>query len=485
MGKLDGLGGDKVFYYFEEICKIPHGSENEMALSDYIVAFAKDRGLYYRQDESHNVLIKKNGSKGYEEVPPVILQGHIDMVCEKNAGTEMDFLKDPLDIYVEDGFIHARGTTLGGDDGIAVAYMLALLDDNTLKHPPIEALFTVEEEIGMGGARAFVPFDLAGKRLLNMDTEEEGVLLSGCAGGRRVRVYLPAERVEIPEGKGAYQISIRGLKGGHSGSDIHLQKASANRLMGRVLYMLQEKEQFSLASVDGGNMDNAICREAEAVIVFDKEKEDEIRDFLVKTENLLKEEYNSCEPSITISIELLREAVFQVFTKDIQNKVIYTLLLLPYGVQTMSKEMEGLVESSSNIGIVKTTAEYIYFDNAVRSSVESRKELICQKIHAIANLCGATVEEVNDYPGWRFNPDSEMLKLFAKTYHEMNGKDASIAAIHAGLECGLFSEKIPDLDMVSIGPEMHDVHTPDERLSVASTIRVWEYLKEVLRKMNH
>ncbi len=485
MGKLDGLGGDKVFYYFEEICKIPHGSENEMALSNYIVAFAKDRGLYCRQDAHYNVLIKKNGTKEYEDISPVILQGHIDMVCEKNAGTEMDFLKDPLEIYIEDGFIHAKGTTLGGDDGIAVAYMLALLDDQTLEHPPIEAIFTVEEEIGMGGARAFETFDVKGKRFLNMDTEEEGVLLSGCAGGRRVRLYLPAERMEAPTELGAYQISIRGLKGGHSGSDIHLQRASANRLMGRILYMLQEKVPFSLASVDGGNMDNAICREAEAVVLFAKENEDMVRTFLAKTENILKEEYNSREPSITISIELLREVVFQVFTEDVKNKVIQTLLLLPYGVQTMSMEMDGLVESSSNIGIIKTTSEYIYFDNAVRSSVESRKELISQKIHAIASLCGARVEEVNDYPGWRFNPDSEMLKIFARTYQEMYGREAQISAIHAGLECGLFSEKIPGLDMVSIGPEMHDVHTPDERLSICSTIRVWEFLKEVLKRMDH
>lgn len=485
MGKLDGLGGDTIFHYFEEICKIPHGSENEMVLSDYIVAFAKERGLYCRQDSHYNILIKKAASKGYEDVAPVILQGHIDMVCEKNADTEMDFLTEPIEISVEDDFIHAKGTTLGADNGIAVAYMLALLDDNTLAHPPIETIFTVEEEIGMGGARAFETFDIEGKRFLNMDTEEEGVLLSGCAGGRRVRVYLPAERKDSPAKRGAYQISIRGLKGGHSGADIHLQRASANRLMGRVLYMLKENLDFSLASVDGGNMDNAICREAEATVLFSKENEETVRAFLTQAEKSFLEEYNSREPSITITMESLKEEVFKVLSEDTKNQLISILLLLPYGVQTMSMEMMGLVESSSNIGIVKTNADHIYFDNAVRSSVESRKELICQKIHSVASLCGARVEEVNDYPGWRFNPDSSLLKIFAKTYREMYGKDATISAIHAGLECGLFSEKIPNLDMVSIGPEMYDVHTPDERLSISSAIRVWEYLKEVLKRMDH
>ncbi|MDD4842760.1 MAG: aminoacyl-histidine dipeptidase [Anaerotignum sp.] len=485
MGKLDGLGGDKVFYFFEEICKIPHGSENEMALSDYIVAFAKERGLYCRQDAHYNVFIKKAGSKGYENAAPIILQGHIDMVCEKNAGTELDFLTDPIEIYAEGDFIHARGTTLGADDGIAVAYILALLEDDTLAHPPIEAIFTVEEEIGMGGTRAFETFDVEGKRFLNMDTEEEGVLLSGCAGGRRVRVYLPAERSDSPVGKKAYQISIRGLKGGHSGADIHLQRANANRLMGRILYMLKEAVDFSVASVDGGNMDNAICREAGATVLFAAENEPTVRELLGKWEKMIQEEYNSCETSITITMETLQEEVFKVLTEETKNKLIHILLLLPYGVQTMSMEMEGLVESSSNIGIVKTTSEHIYFDNAVRSSVESRKELICQKIYSIASLCGASVEDVNDYPGWKFNPNSPLLKLFAKTYGEFYGKEAEISAIHAGLECGLFSEKILDLDMVSIGPEMHDVHTPDERLSISSTIRVWEFLKEVLKKMDH
>ena len=485
MGKLDGLGGGKVFYFFEEICKIPHGSENERALSDYIVAFAKKRGLYCRQDEHYNVLIKKAGSKGYENAAPIILQGHIDMVCEKNAETELNFLTDPIEIYVDGDFIHAKGTTLGADDGIAVAYMLALLEDDALAHPPIEAIFTVEEETGMGGARAFETFDLEGKRFLNMDTEEEGVLLSGCAGGRRVRVYLPAERNDSPVGRKGYMISIRGLKGGHSGADIHLQRANANPLMGRILYMLKEAVDFSLAGVDGGNMDNAICREAEATVLFADKDEETVRELLKKIEKGFQEEYNSRETSITITMETLREEVFKVLTENTKNKLIYILLLLPYGVQTMSMEMEGLVESSNNIGIVRTASEHIYFDNAVRSSVESRKELICQKIYAIANLCGASVENVNDYPGWRFNPDSQLLELFAKTYQEFYGKEAEISAIHAGLECGLFLEKIPNLDMVSIGPELHDVHTPDERLSISSTIRVWEFLKEVLKKMDH
>lgn len=483
MEALKGLDCGKVFYYFEEICKIPHGSGNEMALSDYIVRFAEERGLYCRRDDRYNVVIKKPGSKGREDMPPLIVQGHIDMVCEKNTDVAHDFQSDPLDLYIDGDFIRARGTTLGADNGIAVAYMLAMLEDDTLVHPPLEAVFTVEEEIGMGGASDFDAFDLEGRRFLNMDTEVEGDLLVSCCGGRRMRVYLPAKREARPAGEAVFAVRIRGLKGGHSGADIHLQRASANRLLGRTLYALREQTPYHLVQADGGNMDNAICREAEAVISILPGQEETTRKLLAEMEKIFREEYISRETAITITMEPIQEEVPQTLTDGTRDYIIALLLLLPYGVQTMSREMEGLVESSSNIGILKTREDDIFIDNAVRSSVESRKELICQKIQEIAALCGAKTEGVHDYPGWKYNPESELLEIFRQAYIDLRGKEPNVQAIHAGVECGLFSRKIEGLDMISIGPDMFDVHTPDERLSISSTVRVWEYLKEILKRL--
>ena len=482
MNVLDHLGCDKVFTYFEAICDIPHGSFHEKALSDYIVSFAKERGFYCRQDARHNVVIKKPGAAGYEKSPALILQGHIDMVCEKNADTEHDFLTEPLKLYIDGDDIKARGTTLGADNGIAVAYMLALLDANDIQHPPIECVFTVEEEIGMGGATDLDAFDLEGKRFLNMDTEEEGYLMVSCCGGRRMRMYLPAEREAVSAEKKTVALRIRGLKGGHSGADIHLQRASANVLMGRLLLELREKIGYDLVKVNGGNMDNAICREAEAILCIEPEKEAEAKELILELQNIFRAEYKDCESDILLTIEEI-EGVAEVLTAEVRDNIIALLQLLPYGVQTMDTNMEGLVESSSNIGIVRTEDDHIFIDNAVRGSVESRKEAICKKIEVLGELCGAKVVGVNDYPGWQYNPNSELLNIFREAWTEKFGKEPKVVAIHAGLECGLFAKKIPGLDLISLGPDMHDVHTPDERLSISSTIRVWEYLKYVLKKL--
>ena len=482
MNVLDHLGCDKVFTYFEAVCDIPHGSFHEKELSDYIVAFAKERGLYCRQDARHNVIIKKPGTAGYEKSPALIIQGHIDMVCEKNADTEHDFLTEPLKLYIDGDDIKARGTTLGADNGIAVAYMLALLDAENMEHPPLECVFTVEEEIGMGGATDLDAFDLEGKRFLNMDTEEEGYLMVSCCGGRRMRMYLPAERKAASAEKKTVAVRIRGLKGGHSGADIHLQRASANALMGRLLLELREKIGYDLVQVNGGNMDNAICREAEAILCIDPAREGEAKERLAELQDIFWAEYKDRESDILLTMEET-EAAAEVLTGEVRDNIIALLQLLPYGVQTKDTNMEGLVESSSNIGILRTEEDHIFIDNAVRGSVESRKEAICKKIEVLGELCGAKVVGVNDYPGWQYNPDSELLKIFKEAWTEKFGKEPKVVAIHAGLECGLFAKKIPGLDLISLGPDMHDVHTPDERLSISSTIRVWEYLKYVLKKL--
>lgn len=481
MSVLEQFDREQVLYYFEELTKIPHGSGNEKAISDYIVNFAKERGLFYAQDDVCNVCVKKAGTFGLEQSPAIIIQGHLDMVCEKNSGVEHDFQNDPLDIYVENDFIHARGTTLGADNGIAVAYMLALLNGKDLVHPPIEAVFTVEEETGLDGAKTFDTSILEGKMFLNMDTEEEGVLLAGCAGGLRTRLHLPLERVSCNEQ--GYALTIRGLKGGHSGADIHLGRANADCLMGRILDLLDKEVEYDLVSVNGGTMDNAICREAEAVLVLHSDCPQRVREILVDMEEMLLAEYGDVDAGISLGFAQLQEDVFAVLTEEIKRKIICTLTLLPYGVMTMSADMEGLVESSNNIGIVKTLEDSIFFDCAMRSSVASRKDALYQKVCAVSELVGGELEIINEYPGWRYNPNSKLTAFFGEIYEKMYDKKPRIEAIHAGLECGLFAEKINGLDMISIGPEMYDVHTPDERLSISSTMRVWDFVKEVLANL--
>ena len=484
MAVLDNLQADGVFYYFEEITKIPHGSGNEAALGQYIVDFAKERNLAYTIDKAGNVVIKKEASAGYENAPAVIFQGHIDMVCEKLGSVEHDFKKDPLQLEVDGDFIRAKGTTLGADNGIAVAYMLAMLDKKDLQSPAIEAVFTTEEETGMGGAVAFDASDLKGKYFINMDSEEEGKFLISCCGGRRVRVNLPIKKEPKKADAVAYTLQIRGLKGGHSGSDIHLQRASSNKLMGRMLQELCEKGvDYAMASVNGGKMDNAICRETEAVLTLTEKQAQKAASIVSDMETLLKKEYRHTDADMIITWEKSTQAVESVFTEHVKQSCIAILLLIPYGLQTMSLDIDGLVESSSNIGVVETTETELHFDSAVRSAVASRKEVICNKIKAIADLTGATTESSNDYPGWVYDANSQLLKFLQDAYRATSGKEPELMALHAGVECGLFAEKIPGIDMVSLGPDMYDVHTPEERLSISSTIRTWEFLKEVLKRM--
>lgn len=480
---LDGFGTDNVFYFFEEITRIPHGSGNEGPLADYLMEFAKKRGLECRKDENRNVIIKKGGTLGYENSDAVILQGHIDMVCEKLADVEHDFTKEPLQLETDGDFIRAKGTTLGADNGIAVAYMLAALDAENMAHPPLEAVFTTGEEAGMEGAKGLDCSDLKGKYLINMDSEEEGKFLISCCGGRREQIVLPVEYQEKKEDAGAYLLKIKGLKGGHSGSDIHLNRASANKLMGRILKALSEKVDFALVRVDGGKMDNAICREAEAVLAVREADEKNAEQIVAEMEKTLKEEYRRSDGDMIVTWERLREDVSHVMTEDSKEKIISILLLLPFGVESMSMDVEGLVESSSNPGILKTEGNAVYFDNAVRSSVASKKELICLKIRTLAELCGGKCESRADYPGWMYQEDSKLLAVLEKVYRRTTGKEPERVAIHAGVECGLFAEKMPWLDMVSLGPEMYDVHTPEERLSISSTKRTWELLKETLAEL--
>ncbi|MEY8321507.1 aminoacyl-histidine dipeptidase [Lachnospiraceae bacterium 46-61] len=483
MGVLESLEPKSVFYFFEEICSIPHGSRNEKKLSDYIVHFAEKRGLYYKQDEQNNVLIKKKATQGYESKPTIILQAHIDMVCEKNGNVEHDFEKDGLKLIIEDGKIKADGTTLGADNGIGVAYMLAILDAENIAHPDIEAIFTTEEEIGMGGAKEFDASDLKGKIFINLDSEEQGELVISCCGGNKTNVLLPIVWEETPEWGIPYLLKITGLKGGHSGTDIHLQRANANKLMGRILLQIFNVYDIRICSILGGEKDNAIPREAETVLLLKLDDVEAIKKMMTLLNKALCNEYKQSENNISVSLLPMTEKVGECFSKDTVKKLISILLLLPYGIETMDTYTD-LVESSSNIGAVKTEEQHIIFCNAIRSSVASKQRFITQKIDIIAKLTGAETKVTGEYPEWPAKKESHICKVCQQIYKELYKQELVITSVHAGLECGIFSGKLKDIDMVSFGPNITGAHSPDEKADIDSIIKIWEFLLKVIAYKN-
>lgn len=480
---LKELEPKAVFGYFEEITKIPRGSGNERGISDYLVAFAKEYNLEVIQDKALNIIIKKPGTLGYENVPPVIIQGHLDMVNEKNKDTQHDFDKDPLKLKIVDDFIYADGTTLGADNGIAIAYGMALLTSKDIPHPPLEVLMTVEEETGMGGAMALNPADIKGRLLINIDSEEEGKLLVSCSGGVRVIQTLPIQWEAKEAGKTAFMISIRGLKGGHSGMEIDKGRGNSNVILGRILSDLSTNVDFSMSEISGGSKMNAIPREADAKILVGENQIASLENKIMEWNKILKNELMTSDPDIVVLLEKVENNIEKVFSKETKEKVIASLVLIPNGVQSMSMDIKDLVESSTNLGVVITKAASIEFQSAIRSSVKSLKYAILNKAKVVAALVGAELKADSDYPEWQYNPSSKLRSLFERVYSEKYGKMPEITAIHAGVECGLFGEKLEGLDMISIGPNLYDVHTPEEHLSISSTKRTWEFLQEVLKSI--
>ena len=471
-----------VFKYFEEICSIPHGSWNEKALSDHICKWAKGLGLDVLQDGLYNLIIRKPASPGYENAPAVILQGHIDMVCEKNSDSNFDFDNDPLDIYVDGDWVKARGTTLGADNGIAAAIAMAVLADNSLAHPALEVVLTTVEEAGMDGAKAIDAGSLRAKRLINMDSEHEGTFLASCAGGARIRIVVDITRQPVGDGDYArLKLFVGGLKGGHSGMDIDKGRGNANKILGRVLDSLDI--EFCLEDVGGGSKDNAIPREAWATIVAAGDRIAALKKEAAEFAAVLAAEYEHSDPGLFVKAEDAEGSPAQVFTADVKKSVIGLLLTVPSGVAAMSATLADLVETSNNLGVVSVEGDEIVLTCAVRSSVESRKWEIARVISTIAEAMGAKAVISDGYPGWTYNPNSELREIFQRVYKERTGKDSEILAIHAGLECGVFADKIPGLDMISFGPNMSDVHTPDERLSISSTASSYGFLLDVLAAM--
>lgn len=467
-----------VLEYFERICAIPHGSGNTKAVSDFCADFARERGLEYYQDDVNNIIIIKEASAGYEDEPALILQGHLDMVCEKDANTEFDFLKDGLNLTVEGDWLKARGTTLGGDDGIAVAMILAALDDDSLPHPRLEALFTVDEETGMGGAIALDVTPLKGKRMLNLDSEEEGVLTVGCAGGLRVDGHIKMNMEELSSPLAT--ITIGGLTGGHSGAEIDKGRASANKLMGRVLHAIEGIASINLADIFGGRADNVITNETTALFAYDKKDEAAIKAQAAKCQDSLRHEYAAADPDIRIELRFDGEKTLRAADAESTHKAITALMCAPFSVQEMCRKPEGLVQTSVNLGVVRLVDDDFKCVFSVRSSLATQKDYIAEQLKLLFEALGGYAVFHDAYPAWEYAENSplrdKMIRLFTRQY----GYEPKVLVIHAGLECGLFSEKIPGLDAVAMGPDLMDIHSPRERLSLPSLQRCWQLVRAII-----
>jgi dipeptidase D len=479
MRVLDGIKPERVMYYFEEISKIPRCSYEEQKISDYLASVGNRLGLETIQDEALNVIIKKPGTKGYEKSPTVVLQGHMDMVCEKKDGSNHDFSKDPIDLKVDGDLIIAEDTTLGADNGIAVAMGLAIVESENIPHPPLELLITSNEETGMTGASALDPDNIKGKILINIDSEEEGKALVSCAGGERNLVTIPIKWKTL-EGLSTYEIQVRGLKGGHSGMEIDKGRGNSNKILGRILERLNKEVDIDISFIEGGSKSNAIPRYSFARIGIAEDRVELTKETIDKIQKELKVELISKDKDIEILLEKTEDKIDKVFADDTKRAVLNLLFLIPNGVQSMSMDIEGLVESSNNLGVVKTLEEEITIECAIRSSIGSLKTDISNKIRAISELSGAEFESSSSYPAWEYKNDSYIREVFKKAYEDINGKPLEIDAIHAGLECGLFDEKFDDMDMISFGPNIYGVHAPGENFSISSTDRSYELLLKVL-----
>lgn len=464
-----------VLHYFEEIAHIPHGSGNTGPIADYLEGFAKARGLFCYRDAANNVLIRKPATPGYEQRPTIVFQGHTDMVIAKTEDCPIDPLCEGLLLYRDGDLLRARGTTLGGDDGIAIGYALAILDSTTIPHPQFEALFTSDEEIGLFGAAKFDTGMLHGKTIVNIDSDEESVFTVGCAGGVRCDTVLPVtyESTSLP----TVTVKIDGLLGGHSGMEIHKGRANAILLLAELVDSLASTGAVRLASIDGGNADNAIPREATATLAVERDVRGEVEAFC----RTVRERYQDTEPDPCISV--CDGAVGRVMTRESEARVLDFLLQTPCGVVAMSREVEGLVETSLNPGVAATGEDGFSLSTSVRSSKEAEKNAVAERLRANAEAHGGTFSTRGAYPAWEFREQSHLCDVMCEVHRALYGTEPKKTIIHAGLECGIFAGKIEDLDCVSIGPNNFDIHTTEERLSLSSTARVWEFLLQILKKL--
>ena len=476
--KLAGLQPESVFRYFEKLCSMPHGSGNTKQISDYLVSFAKEHNLRYVQDALNNVLLFADATPGYEDHDPVIIQGHMDMVCEKDADCPIDMEKEGLDITHDGKWVFAKGTTLGGDDCIAVAYALAILADPTIPHPALEVIITVDEETGMDGAAGIDLTSLKGRTMLNIDSEEEGIFTVSCAGGARANLLMPIQRRAVYGP--CVRLTVEGLQGGHSGVEIHKNRANANKVMGEFLSRVQSIMPVCITKLQGGAKDNAIPRSCQVTLVALGMYIERINDIAEQLQKEIREQFD--EPNVIIRGDDVDALGGNALTTECSSKVIALLNAAPNGVQTWSEDIEGLVQTSLNLGIV-TLDEQLSLTWAVRSSVNKEKTELLERLSELAAFYGATCDVHGQYPAWEYKKDSKLRDTMVRVYSDMFGKAPEVVAIHAGLECGLLSEKLPGLDCVSIGPNMQDIHTSRERLEIESTKRTWEFILEILKAL--
>ncbi|MBQ1194007.1 MAG: aminoacyl-histidine dipeptidase [Lachnospiraceae bacterium] len=479
MRVLENIKPERVFYYFEEISKIPRGSGNTKEISDYCVNFAKKHGYIVSQDNMNNVIIKKNASPGRECDAGVIIQGHLDMVCEKVNESQHDFFKDGIELLIEDGFITANGTTLGADDGIAIAFALAILEDTQISHPNLEVIFTVDEEIGMYGAEAIDLSEIKGKYLLNLDCDMDGIAFAGCAGGIRTDVFFDYTKEHVASK--AYEIVVTGLKGGHSGSEIDKERANSNIVLGRLLRKLDKSISFNIVSLNGGTKDNVITRESKAVITT--EDEAVLISLIDEYNEIIKNEYAVTDENIIVKLNVLESKKYEVIDNTAKENIIFFMNIVPNGAINYCGDMKGLVETSLNMGVLETNESNVKIGISIRSLIRSKKQLILDKLLYLAERAGARTEVYGNYPEWEYNRNSKLQQVFKETYKKLFDEELEISVIHAGLECGYLLDKKKDLDIISFGPQMYDIHTPDERVSIESTRKAYELVLEVLKNL--
>ena len=468
-----------VFHYFEEVCQVPRPSKKEEKIRAYLLEFAKKHGLAAKTDEAGNVLIEKPASAGKENLKTVVLQSHMDMVCEKNKDTEHDFETDPIQTYVDGEWLRAKGTTLGADNGIGIATQLAVLASEDIEHGPIQCLFTVDEETGLTGAFALKEGFMNGDILINLDSEDEGELFIGCAGGAGTTAQFPCPMTAAPEGYFFFRVAVKGLTGGHSGDDINKNRANANKLLNRFLVQLMEKYDLRLCEIDGGNLHNAIPREAHAVCAVPMKDKESVRVDLNVYLSEVENEFAVTEPNLVMELESESPRA-EVMEQEAMKKFLLSLYAVHNGVYAMSQDIPGLVETSSNLASVKQRDGKIVVVTSQRSSILSSRKDMSQMVAAAFLLGGAEVTTGDGYPGWKPNPNSEVLQIAVESYKRLFATEPKIKAIHAGLECGLFLEKYPSLDMVSFGPTLRGVHSPDERMLIPTVDKFWRHLLDVL-----
>ncbi len=483
MENIESLLENRVFYYFDKITKVPRESFHEEKIREFLLDFAKEHNLESHTDEVGNIIIKKEASEGYENSESIILQGHMDMVCEKDETSDIDFRKDPIEYKIEGDRIVAEHTTLGADNGIAVAMVLAILESDEYKHPKIEALFTVNEENGMTGAKNLNSQYLDSKMLLNIDSEEEGKGCVSCAGGQRDLITLDKEFKDIDEDLDFYDLIVSGLKGGHSGQEIHKGLGNSNKILARALYRISEKFDLNLISIEGGAKPNAIPRLAKAKIALNSSDKKDLQDLIVKINGELVKELGKVDPNVRLNLEVSKEKSEKAFTDDLTDRIIKLVNVLPDGVESMSKNIDGLVEASVNVGVITDAIDRIEILSNVRSQVSSLKNNIANINKIAAELANAKFEIQSDYPAWEYKENSKLRDIAASCYKEITGEDLIFEEIHAGLECGLFKETIGDIDMLSIGPDMDGVHAPGENLSIPSTERVFKFVVKILENL--